>query len=510
MKTIVFVGPPGCGKTTTAGHTFRSGLLSGRKIFLVNDEGEGTESTVDAGILRGIEGVDLAAMSQGCIGCRDEKEFRKAISQIQEDGHFDWLVIEPVGYIAGHEVPNILHSMGIHPLVICLIDVMGFMDNLIDGFMPSQIRAAQAIGLTKYGRRGTTESLADFAEYVGNIIGEYNSTAPIFRLPKGSGLPKWILRLPTCHVEPAQACHKKHNHTQHQHKKDDHGIFTIHIKLKPNVTYAQIREIVENMPDIFRGKGVVETKQWHFVQRKWQDEADRLKDDRLSFATFYSRRPINSEDFVSILIASDDAFVNKTTREILHENTISEEDLEAAILKRIKSFPREALINRFNDLVTHPEILSLTMQLAYRQDVPKKVVTKMIHASVRYWLSAAKLLQTRDWEHPVLMSEWQRRLGIALGWYGHYHALDLGDELMQQIIKVRPAHMLCEGLLKLDGFHSDPQRAKIQLKEIADVLRFGMDYEGISSSHAQSVIEHCMNIAKKDNHDISNILDTTF
>jgi G3E family GTPase len=511
LKTLVFAGPPGSGKTTTAGNTFRSGLLAGKKIYIINDEGDGTATTVDAGILRGIEGLDLSALTSGCIGCRDEKEFKEAIRRIQADGTVDWLVIEPVGYAAGHEVPGILHALGIRPTVVCLVDVENFEDNLVDGFMPTQIHAAHAVALTKYG---DAKSIDDSRlEAVMSFVGEHNPKASVFLLEKGADLPRWVVAPrheyhPTCNHHHDHGHNHDHDHEDHKHEHhhahdhegdgSDHGTFSITLKLLPDVTYERIRQIAAAIPGIFRGKGVAENKQWHLVQRKWELESDRLPDDRPPFATFYSRQPLSTDDFISIVMSAEDAYTGQDTRQILRSHTVSVSDLERAIKKRLAMFPTEAFTNRFGDLVTHPEVLSVTMQLIMRMGVPKPLVAEAIKASIRYWLSAVNLLQSRQWDNDSLIGEWEQRLSVALAWYGWNNASDIGSE-MKQVVAVRPAHMMCRGLVKHRRFHSNFAKAKVQVSEICDAIRFGMRWEGMTQDKAILAMSDCLAVIEQAN-----------
>jgi G3E family GTPase len=510
LNTLVFVGPPGSGKTSLASATFRSGKLVGRKIYIINDDGDGSEGTVDAGILRGIEGLDLNALTAGCIGCKDEADFREALRRIQVEGNIDWLVIEPVGYAAGNEVPIILKSVGIQATVICLVDVANFVDNLVDGFMPTQVKAATVVGLTKYGE---VESLEDpRLEEVLAFIGEHNSKAEVFMVPPGATLPEWILE------HQHEDNHKRHDHHEgcghdhndrhhasehhrheHDHSDEHHGVFTIHLKLRPEVRYGDLQRLISVIPGIFRGKGVVEGWQWHLVQRTWSPE--EFKDDRPAFATLYAREPLAKEDFVSIATPNEDLYAGKDIKQIMRTSHVSVEQTEAAIHRHLGKFPAKAFVNRFGDLVTHPEILSITKELARRGGVAAEVFAGVIRACVRYWLSAAELLNSRDLKGNPSYAEWQRALGTSLGYFGYHHRTELGVELIAQIVSANPARLLFTGLREVTSLNSDFAKAKMQADEARDIAKFGLVYGGITKEQILLVSLSCQNLARETGRD---------
>jgi len=504
LKTLVFVGPPGSGKTTLAGNTFRSGLLTGKKIYIINDDGDGSEGTVDAGILRGIEGLDLNALTAGCIGCKDEAEFREAIRQIRAVGNVDWLVIEPVGYAAGNEVPSILHSVGIHATVICLVDVANFADNFVDGFMPTQVKAASVIGLTKYGDAKSIED--SVLEEVIAFIGEHNSEAPVFLLPSGGMLPEWTLHSHAHHhghVHDHSCDHVHHEHHEHHHD-GDHGVYSIHLKLRLDIGYADIQRIAVAIPGIFRGKGVAGGHQWHLVQRTWSPEHEQLPDDRAPFATFYSREPLAAEDFTAVAVPAEDVYAGKDIKQILRTSTVSAIETENAIRRRLQKFPAEAFTNRFGDLVTHPEVLSITKELARRGGVTHEVFAEVIRRCTVYWLSAKALLDSNNWDNNPGFNEWQRALGTSLGYYGYYHSVDLGGELMMQVVKARPAHLLFAGLSEIKRLNSDFAKAKLQAEEARDIAKFGLTNEGMTKAEILPIMRRCLEMAQRgDRHNIA-------
>lgn len=511
MKIFITEGPPFAGKTVTTALTFKK--LPGKKYWIVNDDGDGTGENIDAGVFLGIEGLELAAMTGGCIGCKDPEQTKEVIRKIVADGTFDWLFIEPIGYALGNETPDILHALGVHATVVCFVDVENFAENLEDGFMPPQIKAASLIALTKYGIASSVDDPA--LDEVTDFIGEHNSEARIFLLPKGSGLPEWVLNH---HSHPCGHSHghnntscghdhhhdHDHSHSEDRHDEDEaeHGQFRLTRPLRPEATYPQVQQIANSDPQIYRAKGRVEGKSFSMGRGTW--DPDRLPDDRRPSVTFYSHQPISPDDLMAVAIPAEDAYAGKDIKQILRTSTTSVEGTVLAIRRRLEKFPAAAMVNRFGELVTHPEILSITKELSRRPGVPHEVFAEVICACTIYWLSAAECLRSKNWDNHPSFNEWRRALGTSLGYYGYYHAVDLGDALTGRVVFARPAHLLFAGLREIARLNSYFAKAKLQAEEARDIAKFGLTNEGMTKEEILLVMSHCLALARSEGrHDLA-------
>lgn len=93
MKTIIFSGFLGAGKTTLIKKLIQEGF-KGEKLVLI--ENEFGEIGVDSGFLKEC-GIKINEINSGCICCSLVGDFTKALSQVVEEYSPEMLFIEPSG-----------------------------------------------------------------------------------------------------------------------------------------------------------------------------------------------------------------------------------------------------------------------------------------------------------------------------------------------------------------------------------------------------------------------------
>ena len=93
MKTIIFSGFLGAGKTTLIKKLIQEGF-KGEKLVLI--ENEFGEIGVDSGFLKDC-GIKINEINSGCICCSLVGDFTKALSQVVEEYSPEMLFIEPSG-----------------------------------------------------------------------------------------------------------------------------------------------------------------------------------------------------------------------------------------------------------------------------------------------------------------------------------------------------------------------------------------------------------------------------
>ncbi len=93
MKTIIFSGFLGAGKTTLIKKLIQEGFKGERLVLIENEFGE---IGVDSGFLKEC-GIKINEINSGCICCSLVGDFTKALSQVVEDYSPEMLFIEPSG-----------------------------------------------------------------------------------------------------------------------------------------------------------------------------------------------------------------------------------------------------------------------------------------------------------------------------------------------------------------------------------------------------------------------------
>jgi G3E family GTPase len=453
--------------------------LPGRIARIQNEDG--TPETLDAGAATREQ--DFFPMLNGCFGCSNRAEFVALLEQLKSSKDYDWLLIDPLGFVAGHEVPAVLRSVGIDPYVIALLDVENLEFNDVLGIVPGQLKAANVgVGLTKYPPQ--IETVEDvLLEPVLDYAGRHAPGSHVFLIPRHKALPDHILSdllggMPgQVHVHDEHCQHDHHDHHRDHghahHHHHDHDFITYSLVLNEGVSFEIVRSHFdsgpENIAKIGRVKGVAEGMKFGKVGARWE----QIKpDSSRPFVTFYSRTPIETAYFADIAHPEYDQYADKDTRAILRASDVPIEKTIAAIKTLLEAFPTQAIMTP-DGPITHPEILEMTNELRKRPGVPKTLEREAIRRRVKYFLQVAEVLNPKSgWWHVPGCDERNLNLAIGIGWFAYNKSADLGEEIMAMIAAVDLDAMLASGLDGVRSLNSDVRKALVFLDELDDVVKF--------------------------------------
>lgn len=504
MDILGFVSPPGSGKTTLARHTFQAGILPGSWKYIINDDG--SSDTIDGALLRDL--AEVLPMANGCFTCSDEGELRRLILQFKEQGETAGIILEGFGFVSGTETLEFLRSCGIDFRIVALLDVRSFDQNrkVFGDIMRSQLQAATAgVGLTKFPE-GISEiedpRLASVMEYL-----EENAPGlPVFLLPNGAGLPDWILECGHAHTESCGHNHD-HDHCDHGHNHDHdhhhahekrHGAIPYHCRLIPGTTYEQVRGIFREAEklNITRVKGAVQGYQFQATFDHWEKT---IPDDR-SFLTFYALEPLDIHDLpglsqIAFLETRDP--VRMSTKAILRSAHVPIEETRGTVRELYELFPTSVIVNRFDRLITHPEILQLLKEVTRRPEVKDEMFGPAIARCAEYWIEAGRVLWRRhdQWNLSDLANN-KRELGISLTWWAMKNRDDL-DGLMTEVIEVLPALMVAQGYSMLATPFSDDEKGWWQAEEFWEATKFAQEFDRQSLPLLFEAAKHCVALYKE-------------
>lgn len=495
---VVFLGPAGSGKTTLA-RAVREQLIGRRVAYLYNDDGRNVPYEDD-----GITGsFDAAtAVLGGCFGCRDSESFRREVRKIQSDTSFQFLLIEPLGFIEGGEIVSLLRGMGITPRVISLLDVEHLHDNEVIGTVPSQLREATAgIGLTHCPEGVASlddERLVGPLEYI--ALHAAGNTSPVFLVRPGEGLPEPVLArtvMPVGEWKFYCAPSKKTKKHAHDHTHGAHGHMTYSYPLHENVSLDDVRRAFQSLGanvdvGISRVKGVVRNRWFHAVWDSWKSSSSI---GGRPFVIFYATRPINPE-FLRHLMVIDDAPKEADTRIILRDNRdVSVDATERYIRKAMHTLPTTPLYDTTGP-ITHPEPLELLNNICKRPGVSSELVQEYYRARVSYFLAVAEAFTPESvwWNTPDAA---RRKLDLVISvlWFAMNKSGDLGEVLMSRVSSFQGlfARMLEDGLRGLAAYHTDLNTAIIFIDDIKASVQF------LGSTPALlSAVECAIVLARKD------------
>lgn len=482
------IGPIGSGKTTFARNLFRCGALRGRRAFIFNDDG--TPDTIDAGIIG--DDADLQSMNAGCFGCRDVAEFKRAVLQVQTSGEYDYLMVEPLGFVEGTEIPRALGECGISPRVISLLDVQHLKENHQLGIVPSQLRAGSIICFTKYPC-GLTSIDDPCLEEALEYVGRHAPGVPVTLLAKSEVNQEIIEaimadRFSNHHHVHTPVCMQGHGH-HHRHGGHDHGFFPYSMRLKCDVTLADVIRCVGAFGStVVRGKGVVKQRQFHCVHGTWEET---IYDGSRPFLTIYATAKLSLEP-LSAIIEKDHA-ASGTTRSLLRSDTFSADETVSLIERILKNLPTEPTFGK-DGPVTNPESHEMLNEIRKRPGVPHELNARAIRARVEYYLAVASILTPDSpWWHGPSSAKKKYDLAVGIGWFARHKPDALGPNVMDQVAKVDLCTLLAQGLSGFTG-HNESTEVAIELAlEVRDVIRFTNGGRDTNLRHA---VEHCLQIAR--------------
>jgi len=479
MKALLFEGPPGSGKTTLINQiVLRSRQLKAAIIY--NDEGETMDRAVydsqDGGV-----GARVVPMTSGCFGCKDEASTRQILEELARTGEYEWVILEPLGFIEGSEVPKLLASCGVETHVITLLDVANIDNNHALGCVPSQLKAATAaVGLTCFPsdvdsvQHSALESALDYvAEHAQREIF-------VFLVNLGEPLPDEVIeRLQVVEVSKNHKlkCGHNHQHGQscdHHHNDHNHGSVMYSFRLRPEVeSLSNLVEAFAPFPEIYRIKGGIDGYKFDAKHGEWS--RSEIRDTR-KFVTFYSRTPIDTAAFGHLIDPEQDPYEGKDTRSILRSSDYSIEETVKAIRRMLELSPKEVVVSPYGP-VTNLETLELANELRKRPNVPDDVKAEAISAKVRYYLSAVSLYRPDSvWVHASGADERKRNIAIGICWFAHCASTMLSPEILRRAEELKADgtlnRLLTEGLAGLENNNSDTNKALNFAKEIGECAQY--------------------------------------
>ena len=475
-------GPYGSGKTTLIGNTMRQLQDSGiRTAFIFNDDG--TSVSIDAQWIE--KYTTMRTLTAGCFGCQDEASFLETARALIGEEAYDIVLVEPMGFIAGHELPAVFKKqLGFDPSVFSLVDIENFEENLLIGSVVSQVEAATAgIGLTKcaLGVLPEDESLSQVIEW----IAARKSGVPVFVLYEDGSVPLSVIETvirdaKERHAENHAHCthagcghghshdHGHHSHEHHHAHDAVHGHYPYSFFLRDGVTFEDVRSAFDQHPSkvsIKRIKGTADGRQFDAVHDTWKQGSPS---ENMPFVTFYGQTPIATE-FLDGIIAIEGTPDKKTTKEIVRSGSPAE--TETLLEKLLKTVPEKPLIGTGGP-VTHPEVLELINELRKRKGLGKDIVARAITARVRYYVQTLATIEADpEWKS---QHDKVRSLVIGIGWFIHNRPADLSEELTAQIKALPLQTYFLESFeaMRESDVIQDPEKRSVFLDETLSVQEY--------------------------------------
>lgn len=486
MKALLFLGPPGSGKTTLIGAILRAELLPGRTAFVFNDAG--TPGTVDARMLAGL--TDFRPMVGGCFGCRDAGELTDLLHRLREDA-YDWIVLEPLGFVDGHEVPDILASSDVDARTITLVDARHHVENrrLLSRVVASQLAAATlAVGVTKASEGALPETIVE--EIARHAPGTFVGAVPEGRVPEwlSDRLHAWDR---AAHRHVCSHGHD-HDHSQHDHGTE-HGQHVYSFRLRPEATMKDVRGL-STLDAVKRVKGVVEGRQFHAVHREWREGTEDPSDP---FVTFYAVEPI-AFSFYERYVVTPERIDGGTQTLLRSTDDLSPEDVNDALRDLLARAPTEPVMTP-DGPETNPELHELLNEVRKRPGVSPELNDAAIRARVGYYLAVARVFTPDSpwWDHPSAAKR-KRDLAIGIGWFARNKSEALGDEMLGEAKRAPIVRLLAEGLIGLERHNRDLDRALVTADETRETALFIFENHLGTPTDFIAGFGHALNLARCD------------
>ena len=223
-KIDIFSGFLGAGKTTLI-RKLISEAFKGEKLVLI--ENEFGEIAIDGGFLQDA-GIEITAMSQGCICCSLVGDFGKALRQVLETYHPDRILIEPSGVGKLSDVIRAVQNLHMEDVTLNSFTTVAdankckmYMKNFGE-FYNDQIEHANSIILSR-----TDGIKPEKLEACVALLREHNQNATIITTPwdqlTGAQILETMEHKNTLEEElKLLAEETEHEHHHHHHDHDEH------------------------------------------------------------------------------------------------------------------------------------------------------------------------------------------------------------------------------------------------------------------------------------------------
>jgi len=255
MEIFLVSGFLGAGKTTFIKHLLTSELQGvGKVALIVNEVGD---IGIDGALLSG-QNVDMIEIASGCICCTLKTDFARAIQEIYDRVHPDFLVVEATGVArpgeildAVYESPANRYSRLRH--LVTVVDTDFFKAREVLGpFYNNQISYADTILLNK-----TDLVSPELLREIQTSVREINPGARVFSTQYCAVDPHDLLRVGLYDGKEHQPQRRKPAHHQHDHPEEG-GFQAFSFEGKRPFDKDKLKGFLQSLPPtLFRLKGWV-------------------------------------------------------------------------------------------------------------------------------------------------------------------------------------------------------------------------------------------------------------
>lgn len=514
MKVLSVMGPYGSGKTTLVKNLLKAlaarGYDTNNKIaWVVNDSGP----VVDAEVAEPM--AHVITLTNGCFTCEDMSTTRDVLALLAQGG-FEWVILEGYGLIPGYETRDFLESCKYSFHMIGLVSAQHFAEDTLlyaDALKSHIACATRAILVTK------CDSVDAIPDGVVEMIAQHNPGRSTCVLHDSLDVPSLLINLfipestgddgfrfgsGCVHCDAHTCTAHAHSHEHADHHAHDYTHASAHehhyrytLLLKPEATFAQVKEVFESYPGMRRVKGAVEGYTFSEIHGVWTHGSD--PDDR-RFVTFYSVLPIDLNGELPQLneLQALACVLNEQLQgyELLRTETCTATETAALVTKLMLQIPVQPIIcdvAPHRRLITHPEWLQLVKEIARRPSVAH-LLPIVLEKCVTYWVACATaLLQNQDGFSAVHAPKHLRELGVSLAWWTKRYGHGFNPSLVHEVRACKPGLMVAQGLMYLERLNENETQRGWQVLEYFDALNFGLDHGEARGPLIQALI-HCMNL----------------
>lgn len=466
MKALVVLGPLGSGKTTTLIRLLAQMDRRNNVRLVINEVGR---FAIDIDRIAAATGnvLDIDSLTAGCLGCANLAEFDQIIGQCsQQDG---LLLIEPTGVADGHEIKAALARHHVPWRCLTLVNPVTFVHDQRAGILPTQLDVATHVAVTR------TDSVSDellvrLAPYGVPVVSLPRETLgglSIERLLEGGGHHHGYHHKHACdgHHECGH-----HHHDHDHHHGHGHGYETTPILLRSSVTAEELARVLDAL-DLRRAKGVVNGYWFDRVGSEFTLGDTR---DELPYAILIADAPLDAR--LVATISQPSAHDERSLKERLSQ--LSREEAHAEI-DRLLAQAGE-VVDASGALRLSDESVDHACEIAKAPSVAMEYRQAAKQARIRHALAVYDLLDQATAPGNALIE-----VGAVLAWQCAKRAEEVGDELVREVQRRKPATMWLAGLARIDDPRYDlvPEGYGGPLSPEAGgvIVAWGQVHEGLSA-----------------------------
>ncbi len=510
MEVVSVIGPLGSGKTTTVNELIQHVPHGESFAVVVNDVG--TEN-IDASRIAEHEGNqrdNVVALTAGCIGCSDVTQFREALHNVAA-AEIDLLFIEPTGIAPGNEIVDVVRGSGYDLSVLTLVNTQNVHRDMKYQVLPSQLAAANIIGLTHITEETDTSELLD------RVLDELPALNPSveLRLIQPESIDGRLLAELRGRAREydigSTALRQMIDPVEDHSHEHSHGVTAQSLMPKDVASVSDIKDALlklvalENKP-LLRAKGVVGSTRFDVVGETWNqsEDTDSAPTSKINVIFAGDSLPHEASILADFVEGNIDLKISHDKKEVV--KSVSELPLE----ERIEIV--EDIIHQYPDPISksHGELIpDCEADNGYEicfwpgegapKDIPEDIKKTAMQAYIGFRLQGLRTLR----ENPDSIKNvdekseyWFRRYGATLGFNGYYLKDYIPADDLAEIRSAQPEKLLAEGFLKLEKLTFDDGRAEEKPEFIAAVLKAAKSAEHIDPQLEQQVIEHGLRLSQ--------------